>query len=284
MLRKAVLLPVLATALALGACDSSTEPGNARLTVLLTDAPSDYLESAVVEIGRVEVRGADGSRTTVIEDAGEFDLLELQNGVTTILGSVDLQPGTYTELRMIVESARVTLVPEYQFEDGSQTMQIAVPSGAASGIKIALEDVDGAGGPGVEIRPGETILVVDFDVSSNFVMNGSADEPAGIKGFNFTPRLRAAVRDLAGSISGTVAPVEEVTDTLTVSAARVGADPAEAPASASVAVDGTFSFLFMAPGTYDVTLTRLKLGQSAAAVQVVVGESEAVTGVALTIE
>jgi hypothetical protein len=281
MFRKAVLFPMLA-ATVLGACDSSTEPGSARLTVLLTDAPGDYLESATVDIGRIEVIGVDGSRTTLTEDGGVFDLLELQDGVTAQLGSVELQPGTYRELRLIVESASVVLLPGYEFEGGGREMDIAVPSGASSGIKIALEQADGTDGAGVEVRPGETFLVVDFDVAGNFVMQGSADTPAGIKGFNFTPRLRAVVRDVAGSIAGTVTPVELVTDTLVVTALRDGA-PAESMASASVAADGTFSFPFMAPGSYSVTLGKLVTGQTASTETVVVGESEAVTGVALTI-
>ena len=284
MLRKAVLLPVLAGALVLGACEDSSGPNDARMTVLLTDAPSDFLESATVDLGRIEVIAADGERITVVEDAGTYDLLELQNGVTADLGSVDLEPGTYTELRMIVESATVTLIEGYEFESGGRTMDISVPSGASSGIKISLAYADDDEGDGVEIRPGETFLVVDFDVSSKFVMQGSPDTPAGIRGFNFTPRLRAVVRDVAGSISGTVAPVDLITDTLTVNALRDTAPAEESPATASVAEDGVFSFLFLAPGTYDVWLSRLAAGQASDTVQVTIAEDEDVTGVELTIE
>lgn len=281
MLRKAALLPLLA-AFAVSACESSTEPGMARLSVLLTDAPSDYLESATVDIGAVTLRGADGTWTTVVEDGEVYDLLDLQNGVTALLGTVVIPAGTYTELRMVVQSATVTLLPDYQFEDGSQSMDLAVPSGASSGIKIALENADGAEEDGgVEINE-ETTLIVDFDVASNFVMLGSPE--SGIKGFNFTPRLRAVVEAVAASMAGLVFPVEAVTDTLTVEAAREGAPPEEAPATASVAVDGTWSMPFVAPGQYHVTLKRLAAGQAAGTVIVPVGESEAVTGVELIVD
>ncbi|HSJ13827.1 MAG TPA: DUF4382 domain-containing protein [Longimicrobiales bacterium] len=283
MLRKAALLPVLAVAIGIGACDSSTSPRTGQLTVLLTDAPGDYLESATVEIGRIEVIGVDGTRTTVTEDGGTFNLLDLQDGVTAHLGTVQVDPGLYRELRMIVKHASVTLLEGYEFQSGGRTMDIHVPSGAASGIKIGLAYADGEQGAGVEIRPGETILVVDFDVGGNFVMQGSPERPSGIKGFNFTPRLRAVVRDVAGSISGTVAPLGLLTDTLTATATRQGAPTEEAPATASVAEDGTFMIRFLAPGTYDVTLTRLADGETANSVEVSVDESEAETGVELTI-
>lgn len=280
MLRQAAL-PLLA-ALAVSACESVSGPDMARLSVVLTDAPSDYLESATVDIGSVTLRGADGTWTTVVEDGEVYDLLDLQNGVTALLGTVVIPAGTYTELRMVVQSATVTLLPEYQFEDGSQTMDLAVPSGASSGIKIALENADGEEEDGgVEISD-QTVLVVDFDVSSNFVMLGTPD--SGIKGFNFTPRLRAVVENIAASIAGTVFPVELVTDTLTVQATREGAPAEEAPATASVAVDGTWSIPFVAPGTYHITLTRLVLGQAANTVDVTVAESEAKTGVELVID
>lgn len=286
MFRKLALLPVAAAALVLGACDSPTRGmDEARLTVQLTDAPSDYLESAVVKIGRIEVLPASGGPIVVSTTGGTYDLLQLQDGVTADLGSVDVEPGTYHELRMVVETASLTLKDGYTFTDGTQTKDIAVPSGAQTGIKIKLATADGEDGSGVEIRPGETVLVVDFDVSQNFVMQGSADTASGIKGFLFTPTLRAVVRDVAGSIAGTVTAPEGVSvEGLTVTAARVGAAEGTAPATTLVKSDGSFKVQFLAPGTYNVTVSDAPEGHTATTVEVSVGEAEDVTGVGVAIE
>lgn len=286
MVRKTALLPMIAIALTLGGCDDSPTAGNteARLTVQLTDAPSDYLASATVEIGRIEILPASGPSQVVVEDGGTYDLLQLQNGVTADLGSIELEPGTYTELRMIVESAELTLKDGFAFTDGSTTKQIKVPSGAQTGIKINLSAADGEENAGVEIRPGETVLVIDFDVSQNFVMQGNAETPAGIQGFLFTPALRAVVRDVAGSIAGSVSAPEGVAvEGLSVSASRVGAAEGEMAASTLVTADGSFKVNFLAPGVYNLTISNAPEGHTADTVEATVGEDQDVTGVQLTI-
>jgi hypothetical protein len=280
-IRTAVLS--LTAGLALAACDSPTDSNrNATLRVLLTDAPVDYLESAVVEIGRIEILPADGGPAMVIvEDAGSYDLLQLQNGVTADLGVAPIEAGQYTQLRMIVESAELTLADGYEFNDGTTTRTLFVPSGEQTGIKINLTTADGDEEAGVDIRPGETVLVVDFDVSQNFRIQGNPETPAGIHGMLFTPTLRAVIRDVAGSIAGTVAAPAGVTvEGLQVTATRDGAE--EAAATTLVNADGTFLLPFMSPGTYDITVVP-PAAHSANTVEVTVDENEAVTGVALTI-
>jgi hypothetical protein len=285
MLRKPVLT-VLAAALVAAACDSPTSSGrDARLTVLLTDAPHEYLESAIVEIGRVEVLPADGPPVVVATDAGEFDLLQLQDGVTAVLGSVDVEVGRYLALRMVVRSASVTLKDGYTFNDGTTTMDLAVPSGAAAGIQVLLRSSNGNGsgqGAGIEIRPGAMTLVVDIDVSYNFVMLGTPD--AGIQGFNFTPLLRAVIEDLSGSISGSVSAPDGVETTgLSVTATRAGAEPDEPPVTTLVKADGTFKLHFVEAGSYDITIAEPPAGHDVNPVTQVVAESEHVTGVELVI-
>jgi hypothetical protein len=284
MLRRTFLASAIAAAFVTTACDSPTgNAGAARFTLLLTDAPHEYLESAVVDIGRIELRG-DGAPIILTTDAGEYDLLLLQDGVTAALASTDIEPGRYSELRMFVTGARVTLKDGHTFADGSTTMDVAVPSGAASGIKVKLAGTDGKRGGGIDIRPGETILVVDFDVSQNFVMQGTPDTPAEIKGFLFTPLLRATVRDVAGSISGSVtAPDDVVTEGLTVTATLVDAEPDDVAATTLVKEDGTFTLHFLAPGTYNVTVSDPPAGHSASTVEKAVGPAEHVTGVEIEI-
>lgn len=282
---RSLLIPLLAGSLALGACGGDVGPmlnGEARLTVQLTDAPSDYLESAVVEIGRIELRPDSGAAVVVVEDAGAYDLLRLQDGVTADLAELVVEPGVYTEMRMIVTRAEVTLKEPYTFQGGGRTRQISVPSGAQSGIKIKLASEDG--GNGVEIRAGETVLVIDFDVAQNFVMQGNAHTPAGIRGFLFTPSLRATVRDVAGSIAGSVtAPQGVAVENLRVTARRAGAAGDDVPAATLVKADGSYRIHYLAPASYTVALDSVPAGHAAAAVEASVGARQHVTGVTLGI-
>jgi len=279
----------LALVLAVGlvGCDDATGPdtGGAQLSVQLTDAPSDYFASATVEIGAVEIIPDDGPPVMLTEDAGEHDLLELQNGVTREIASLDIEPGTYLQLRLIVEGASVELAEGLEFNDGTTSKDLFVPSGAQTGIKINLRATDGNGEEaGVEIVQGETILVVDFDVSQNFVIQGNPDTPAGIQDVLFTPLLRAVVMDVAGSISGSVTSASDGTglEGLTVQAelqdSPVQEELETEMATATTDADGAYTIRFLSPGTYSVSVQDFE-ATSESPLSVTVGEAEDVDGV-----
>lgn len=259
------------------ACSDGTG-GDPRVRVQLADAPSDLFASAVVDIGRVELLRAGGPAVVLTEDGGTHDLLDLQNGVTADLASLGIESGRYLQLRLTVTSATVTLASGLTFSDGSTSRALTIPSGAQTGIKINLRD---GGSAGIDLVDGETIFVVDFDVSQNFVIQGNAGTPAGITGVTFTPLLRASVRNIAGSIAGTVtvggAPLAGATvrATLTEPGTMEALETDEA--TAVTAADGTYRIWFLAPGTYDVTVDGRTGTES-----VVVAEGQAVTGVSFS--
>jgi hypothetical protein len=263
------------------ACGDGTGTGDAQLTVALTDAPSDYYASAEVDIGAIEILPVDGPPIVLTDAGGTYDLLTLQDGVTADLATLNIEPGTYVQLRMIVDGARVTLASGYEFTDGSTSRELIVPSGALTGIKINLSSADGDGSAGVEIVAGETILIVDFDVNQNFVIQGDPNTPAGIQGVLFTPLLRAVVRDVAGSITGVVTesgsgnPLESLVVRAQLSESTVLEALQTDEATASTQTDGSYIIRFLSPGTYDVSVDDF----SAAVQSVTVGEAEAVEGV-----
>jgi hypothetical protein len=117
-------------------CTSSGSTGN--LTVLLTDWPILDKEVTAVNIfvTRIEVRPVSEEN----EEAGwitfpdineEFNLLNLQNGITVSLGVADIPIGTYTELRLHVSKENTI-----EFEDDVAKYPLKIPSGTSSGIKI----------------------------------------------------------------------------------------------------------------------------------------------------
>lgn len=183
-------LALLGAVLFAAACSDATGPQLARVRVELTDAPSDLIAQADVWISQVYLQGGgdDGEGRVVLfensEQALHFDLLTLQDGVTADLtGFVDVDAGTYQSLRLVVDSARVTLIEGVTFEDGTDNATLFVPSGSQSGIKVTLNDL-------VIVAEGESVtILVDFDVHDNFVIQGSGG-PGGVRSVLFTPSLK----------------------------------------------------------------------------------------------
>jgi hypothetical protein len=285
---------LLLTTLAIGACSDSTSlNGPAHLTVLLTDAPVDYIDEAWVDIGQVAlVPAGAGDPIVLSEDGtdGPVNLLELQHAATEVLADVDIDPASYAQLRLIVESASVSLAADWTFTDGSTEKDLTVPSGAQTGIKLLLTNGEDDGP--LEIPAGDLMLVVDFDVNESFVIQGNPETPAGIHGILFKPTLRVAVVDVAGSISGTV--TTEIS-TARVDSLEVEAEPVDEglveefqteTATGMTDEDGSYKLWFLAPGEYTVRVTPADptLRAQPDSIRVVVDLGEDVEGVDFEIE
>ena len=110
----ATLLPV--------ACDSSTSPdaNTGTVVVKLTDAPfmTDSVSKVEIYVVRVDARTSsvndaeadanldDGSATgwqTLASPNSTINLLTLQNGATTTLGTTTLAAGTYNGFRFVID-------------------------------------------------------------------------------------------------------------------------------------------------------------------------------------
>lgn len=182
----AVSVALLLAAMIVACSSGDVIQGNARVQVMLTDAPSDLIEAAEVQIHRVVlVPGEEGSGGFDVMSAEEspmtFDLMQLRDGVTAFLADGGVPEGTYRQLRLIVETATVTLVPGVTFRDGTDTAELKVPSGMQTGIKVKLDD------PIIADDGSLTIVTVDFDVDESFVVQG---QPPVINSMHFQPVLK----------------------------------------------------------------------------------------------
>lgn len=307
MRRTTLKAAAVAAALVLGvtACDSGTSVSGdtAQLKVMLTDAPADYVAGAWVDIGAVQLVPGDadgmgnmdgtgnGGIITLTDDGtdGMVNLLELQDAATSQLADLEIPVGTYSQLRLIVDSARVDLIDGYTFRDGSTSQPLFVPSGAQTGIKLNLQGSNGEGDGtmgGVEIAPGQTVLVLDFDVNQSFRIQGNPESPAGIMGFHFQPTLRVVVNDVAGSIAGTVTAAADSMNVvgLTVTAEPQGTGTLEdyqtQTATAVTDSAGAYTIHFLVPGDYAVSVAADSgFAATPAGTDVTVGEAASVTGI-----
>ena len=198
---KKLFFTFLAAALVLifNGCSKTSDNGNGRLVVKVTDAPFpvDFIESATVTIIKVEIRKAgdglsDGNPFTVIWEGSEiFNLMDLRNGLVQELLDLEIPAGEYDLIRLYVDEAGLKV------KDGDN-FNLKVPSGQQTGIKVFIR-------PGLVVEGGLTTeLLLDFDLSRSFVMRGNMESPAGIKGFIFKPVIRAANVSTAGRLEGKI--------------------------------------------------------------------------------
>lgn len=214
--------------------------GMGRINFDLTDAPYPYdsIERTDVRLEEVRLRSSDGQWTSPVSVKQDFNLLDLQNGIKAALGSIDVQPGTYNHLRMVVSSASVTL------KDG-RVFQLDVPSGAQSGIKIFMT-------PALEVSAGvQKNVLLDFDVSRSFIALGNAQKASGINGFIFKPVVRVGLTQDQSIVSGLVeasvcsgplAPLENATITLSKDGAVIVVNASD--------TNGGYSFSALESGDY----------------------------------
>ncbi len=231
------------------ACEKSDNASTSgKLTIQLTDAPfpTNLIEEANVTINKIEVRKAnegeeDGNPFIVLsEEEMSFNLLDLTNGVTENLVDSVVEAGSYNLIRLYVAEASIKL------KDG-QEFDLKIPSGSQTGIKVFID-------PAIEVSGGLSAdLLLDFDVSKSFVVQGNPNTPAGIKGFHFKPVIKATNNTTAGTLMGVVTDEEEM-GLEGVEVAIIAADTVYTTSFTDET--GGYAILGIEAGTYGVEFTK----------------------------
>lgn len=248
------------------ACGSTSAPGAGQLTVQLSDSPTPNVQTAYVAISRVYLIGGSdttGPRYTIDSTPHEvYNLLGFQNGITATLGSATIPVGTYSQMRIVVDSGIVVLSPGFRFSDGTTSKALSVPSGMETGVKVVLDTP-------IQVTPGQTVLVADFDVSRSFVLTGPPTLPVGAI---FQPVIHATMEDVAASVAGTVTPASSQA---TLYAIFTSNDDTVATALAD-SVSGAYKLWFLPPGAYTIAAVGTGLNGSKS---VTLGAAQDRTGV-----
>ncbi len=144
-----VLAAVLVLVIGMSGCVTTTETG--KLVLQITDRPGLGIEKAEVTISEIQVHtagaGNESGWTTVVEGSQTFNLVGIKD-VKEYLGEKDLAAGIYTQIRLDVESAKVTI-------NGTEH-DLAIPSKT---VKLVRS---------FEIKANETTtLTLDFDAEES---------------------------------------------------------------------------------------------------------------------
>jgi len=256
-------MPFLATVLlAGGGCyqddagpngPSSTQKPFAK--VLLTDAPFPYdsITSVNLYVVRIEASAqmdtAGGTWVVFAEPRQAFDLLQLQQGTTALLGERQIPAGQYHAIRMTIDtslssirSAASRIPVNWNNYSGSNEMP----------LYASVEYPVNVSSDGAEI-------VIDFDLGRSFLW-----DLYGTREFTLFPWLRAISTAATGAIAGTVTtdysgPIEPVPNASITVCSR---SPCDSQSAANVVASGRsdnaghYKVAFVRAGTYTVQVVR----------------------------
>src|SRR5688572_4169713 len=113
-------------ALVLAGCSGDSSRGGSgggtgfgTVGVAVTDAPYPYdsVASAKVTVTEITLQGAGSNGfATVFTGSKTFDLVQLQNGVVAALTSAQVPTGSYSQMRIVLGDAQVTLTDGRTFD------------------------------------------------------------------------------------------------------------------------------------------------------------------------
>ncbi len=294
MKKIALLIPVaLLLALFVVSCEKN-DNNKGVLNLSITDAPidSDGIEGVYITFTEIQYHTSQNNWQVFEEFEGPktYNLLELTRGETDLLGSFELEAGTYTQLRFMLDAPVSGSGTQsnpgcyVKFEDGS-TQDLFVPSGAQTGYKAV-----GA----FQVPANGTVdVTADFDVRKSVIKTGSGK-------YILKPTIRLIVDNQAGRIKGDVSNIPEGKGVV-VYAYEEGAyeeteadDPGEeetrfpnAVTSDKVCDQNSYHLAFIAPGIYDLVVTATVEGEFEEVLGIIEGvevESKKATNVPIDID
>jgi hypothetical protein len=155
---------LLGSSIAFYSCskDGSDNQGSSTLHVRLTDAPTAY-EEVNVDIREVNIKFSDDSLNTgwitLNTFPGIYKLLDLQNGVDTLLATGAFPFQTVKEIRFV-------LGPNNSIKDAGVIYPLTVPSGSESGLKLKISK---------DLNETLETIIIDFDAELSVIKNGAGD-------------------------------------------------------------------------------------------------------------
>jgi hypothetical protein len=254
-----VLVIILGTVAAAGlSCGEAPETGTGTLALYLSDAPIDAENVTGVYITINEIQyHIDDQWTTCGEFEGPqtYNLLELTNGNSTLLGDLVLPGGHYNQIRFMLD------IPEMGQDPYNPGCYIAFTDNSTAPLFVPSSNTTGYKGVGQFTVPnnGTVHVTADFDVRKAVHLAASH--------YILHPTIRLVVNNEAGRISGLITNNSTYTDVI-VFAYEDGtwADTEDdepvyplsrfpnAVNSGKMCDDGHYTIPLLAAGTYDLAV------------------------------
>ncbi len=272
MFRTSKIVLILFSIIIFSACDSSqvdpVESGQLKLNI--TDAPldTDGVTGVFITFSEIQYH-KQGNQWVTFDEFDEpvtVNLLDYMHGDTKLLGYFDMPPGTYTQIRFMLEAPERGQGPPtspgcYIEFDDSSTKPLFVPSGSQSGFK--------ATGKFTIPVNGVEAVTADFDLRNSIVAGGGNSGRYILK-----PTIRLVVDNQAGRIVGEVINIPDdhgvvvyAYETGTYTDEEAG-DPAEeevrfpnAINSDRVCEHNRYHLDFLAEGLYDLIVATTLEGE-----------------------
>ena len=206
--------------------DSNSSPMYAY-KVRMTDAPGPY-EKVNIDLQAVEVIGSNGQTITLNTTAGIYNLLDLSNGLSTIIATSAMGNVRASQIRLILGSNNTIKVNGIVYP-------LDTPSAEQSGLKINLSQT--------LVENVENEILIDFDANSSIVETGNGT-------YKLKPVLRTIDVTTVGSIKGTILPVGTIATVTATSSANL-------IYSSNVNALGQFQILGLPAGNYSFKVTPL---------------------------
>lgn len=251
------------------ACEDDKDMGTGTINLSITDAPIDdaTVTGVFITIDSMQYHKQDNEWETFTGYDGPrtVNLLTLTDGASELLGNFEMEAGTYTQLRFILNAPQrgqgtPTNPGCYLKYENADSLALFVPSGSQSGFK----------GTGQFVVPsnGSVNITADFDARKSVVEAGASGM------YILKPTIRLIVDNQAGSISGAVTNIPENTDVIVYAYENDTYESSEADdpdaeetrfpnsvTSDNLDDENNYRLSYLAPMTYDLIITRYYNGE-----------------------
>lgn len=222
----------------------------------ITDAPSDNtnVKGVFVTVADVKVNGVsiEGFTKTTI------DLMQYQNGVTKLLGNLELNTGTYSNITLVLDN-------QTNASGNAPGSYVLMTNGTIKAIQSSSNSININGAFEV-LASSENNVVLDFDIRKAIVESGSNDFKF-VSASELSNSVRVVNEASAGEIKGTATDTQNTSDKIIVYAYAKGTFNANTETSAQGSgvmfanavnsssvhnITGSYELNFLAKGDYEL--------------------------------
>jgi len=156
-----LLITAMISVVLIYGCQKENSSGTTDLKIRMTDNPFNATE-VNVDIRQVRVNFGDDSTGGWVDldtHAGIYNLLDLTNGIDTLIAHDTVHTGTLRQIRFV-------LGDENDITINGVNYPLTIPSGSESGLKINLNK---------RLNAGLDSLLIDFDAALSIIQTGNGE-------------------------------------------------------------------------------------------------------------